>query len=180
MMLALGLLVALAAAPAPRGLWSSSISKPNQTLLLTGAFPSSSPCTLDCEGVGPARAFVHKPSEERMREKGLVRSTEHPDGSIEEWAFTDSAFFFDRAVAKKLLGFWEKDLGGNLACEVDCYGDFLQPLGPKADDSYLGNTTSNIVAGAGGSTSQRGSVRGGGGVAPHAHQPGRHGHLAGE
>ena len=102
----------------------------------------------DCEGVGPARAFVHKPSEARMREKGLVRSTEHPDGSTEEWAFTDSAFFFDRAVAKKLLGFWEKDLGGNLACEVDCYGDFLQPLGPEADASYLGSTAA-LVAGAG-------------------------------
>ena len=83
-----------------------------------------------------------------MREKGLVRSTEHPDGSTEEWAFTDSAFFFDRAVAKKLLGFWEKDLGGNLACEVDCYGDFLQPLGPEADASYLGSTAA-LVAGAG-------------------------------
>ena len=52
-MLGLGLLlVALAAAPVPRVLWSSSISKPNQTLLLTGAFPSGGPCTLDCEGVG--------------------------------------------------------------------------------------------------------------------------------
>ena len=109
--------------------------------------------------MGPAEAFVHKPSESRMREKGLVHTTTHEDGSVEEWAFTDSAFFFDRSIAKQLLGFYEGELGGNLGCEIDCYGDFLQPLGPKADGSYLGNTTSNIVAGAGGDESELVRVR---------------------
>jgi fucose-1-phosphate guanylyltransferase len=109
--------------------------------------------------MGPAEAFVHKPSESRMREKGLVHTTTHEDGTVEEWAFTDSAFFFDRSIAKRLLAFYEDELGGNLACEIDCYGDFLQPLGPKADDSYLGNTTSNIVAGTGGSDSELVTVR---------------------
>jgi fucose-1-phosphate guanylyltransferase len=94
-----------------------------------------------------------------MREKGLVHTTTHVDGTVEEWAFTDSAFFFDRSIAKRLLTFYEDELGGNLGCEIDCYGDFLQPLGPKADDSYLGNTTSNIVAGAGGSDSELVTVR---------------------
>lgn len=113
------------------------------------------------EGVamGPADAFIHKPSESRMREKGLVRTTEHPDGSTEEWAYTDSAFFFDRGVSKKLLTFWDDGLGGNLGCEIDCYGDFLQPLGPAADDSYLAKTTSNIVAGAGGDDSELVRIR---------------------
>lgn len=109
--------------------------------------------------IGPAEAFVHKPSESKMREKGLVHTTTHGDGTVEEWAFTDSAFFFDRSVSKRLLTFYEDELGGNLGCEIDCYGDFLQPLGPRADDSYLSNTTSNIVAGVGGSDSELVTVR---------------------
>jgi hypothetical protein len=70
-----------------------------------------------------ARAFLHKPSEDRMRATGDVHVTQHPGGE-NEWAHTDSAFFFDYSVAVKLVEFWDDVLGGKVSCEIDCYGDF--------------------------------------------------------
>ena len=58
-----------------------------------------------------ARAFLHKPSEDRMRETGAVHVTQHPGGE-NEWAHTDSAFFFDCSVAVKLVEFWDDVLDG--------------------------------------------------------------------
>ena len=77
-------------------------------------------------GATTAEAFLHKPSDALMREKGAVQTTKLPDGTAEEWAFTDSAFFFDYAVSQKLLKYWNEELVGNITCEIDCYGDFMQ------------------------------------------------------
>ncbi|KAG0419989.1 hypothetical protein HPB47_003747, partial [Ixodes persulcatus] len=54
------------------------------------------------------------------------------DGSCEEIAFTDSAFFFDSSVMCRMLRFYEKVKP--LSYEIDAYGDFLKALGTKARD----------------------------------------------
>jgi len=89
-----------------------------------------------------ASAFLHKPSVERMRARGAV--LQHVGADASEFAWTDSSFFFDADVAARLLGVLD-GLGGPLDCEVDCYGDFLQPLGAGADEAYM-QGTANVVA----------------------------------
>ncbi|KAF8796965.1 Fucose-1-phosphate guanylyltransferase like protein [Argiope bruennichi] len=49
--------------------------------------------------------------------------------------FSDSAFFFDHTITKKLIKFYKKNKP--LKCELSSYGDFLQPLGLSASPSYI-------------------------------------------
>lgn len=72
---------------------------------------------------------LQKPSTERMRDRGAV--LHNTDG--EEIAYTDSCFYFDHEVSKKLMDFYKKE---PVQCEIDGYGDFLQCLGPRATDAY--------------------------------------------
>ncbi|CAL1529971.1 unnamed protein product [Lymnaea stagnalis] len=58
-----------------------------------------------------------------------------------EAVYTDSSFYFGTDVMKKLLGF--KKSVGDIGCEIDAYGDFLQSVGSHADRSYI-QQTSNI------------------------------------
>eukprot|EP00741_Cyanophora_paradoxa_P012632 tig00020614_g12205.t1 len=83
--------------------------------------------------------FLHKPSVARMKERGAIAGSE---GS----AWTDSWFFFDHSVASRLLQVYDAR-GCKVECEVDAYGDFLQPTGPRADDAYIASTA-NVVAAA--------------------------------
>eukprot|EP01114_Cavostelium_apophysatum_P019259 TRINITY_DN6156_c0_g1_i4.p1 TRINITY_DN6156_c0_g1~~TRINITY_DN6156_c0_g1_i4.p1 ORF type:complete len:1010 (+),score=265.03 TRINITY_DN6156_c0_g1_i4:32-3031(+) len=75
--------------------------------------------------------FLHKPTLETMKEAGaLVENQEYE-------IFVDSNYYFDRSVEKRLL-----ELHGRITldCEIDAYGDFLQPLGEHAVDTYFSNT----------------------------------------
>jgi fucose-1-phosphate guanylyltransferase len=84
--------------------------------------------------------FTHKPSVARMKELGAEIA-----GS--DLVYTDSAYYFDCATARKLRDFWTAN--GPLACEIDAYGDFLQALGPAATDEYT-RDAKNVIAAEGG------------------------------
>lgn len=57
--------------------------------------------------------------------------------------YTDSCFFFDSSIAKKLKKFY--DVHKPLTCEIDAYGDFLPALGSNSTGEYI-HDTSNVVA----------------------------------
>ncbi|CAN7945774.1 unnamed protein product [Ixodes hexagonus] len=92
------------------------------------------------ESLGASRACVtssclevlQKPTEEVMRTKGAIVSLKKEDGSYEEIAFTDSAFFFDSSVMHQMLRFYEQVKP--LSYEIDAYGDFLKALGLRSKD----------------------------------------------
>ncbi|XP_050417676.1 fucose-1-phosphate guanylyltransferase [Patella vulgata] len=88
--------------------------------------------------------ILQKPSDKRMEDTGAVVTEEgvheFADGITVEgrMVYTDSSFFFGVDVVKKLLSL-KKELGV-LTCEIDAYGDFLQALGPRANEKYITNT----------------------------------------
>ncbi|XP_074953383.1 fucose-1-phosphate guanylyltransferase [Phalacrocorax aristotelis] len=97
--------------------------------------------------------FLHKPDIETMRQRGAVcvRGSysqlssygDHRDSEmVSECVYTDSIFYMDHSIAKKLLIFYKQM--GTLCCEIDAYGDFLQALGPGATQDYTKNT-SNVT-----------------------------------
>lgn len=78
---------------------------------------------------------LQKPSTEAMREAGAVLLGYETES--DEWVLTDSAFHIGVEACEALIAL-AKTKGDVLAeCEVDAYGDFMQPLGRKADTSYL-------------------------------------------
>lgn len=89
---------------------------------------TSSPTFLTCSRV------LQKPSIEEMKKVSAVR--EDSDGK--EFVISDSAYWFDLGSVDKLHHFHE--MHGLPAVEVDAYGDFLQPLGTAATESYIDRT----------------------------------------
>ena len=90
--------------------------------------------------------ILQKPNDERMKRQGAVLPGDHhtfADGvSIEgDCVYTDSSFYFGTDIMKKLLNF--KKSIGNLGCEIDAYGDFLQAVGERATNDYI-HLTSNV------------------------------------
>ena len=90
---------------------------------------------------------LQKPQKEVIYKKQAVLSkkgTSFPDGVHVDGdaCYTDSAFFIAMDVAKKLICFTKEH--GNITCEIDAYGDFLQALGPAATIDYT-NNTSNVT-----------------------------------
>lgn len=99
---------------------------------------------------------LQKPSDQLMRDKGALLSSSN--GQFEfangitlkgEVVYTDSSFYFGVDVMKRLLEL-KKEIG-QITCEIDAYGDFLQALGPRATGDYIHNTsnislkTSNLI-----------------------------------
>ena len=80
---------------------------------------------------------LQKPSEDDMKKEGAVITTKFDDGSEEEIVYTDSCFFIDHMVVNKLIQFYREN--APLECEIDAYGDFMQPLGLKATKDYIKN-----------------------------------------
>nr|XP_037277246.1 LOW QUALITY PROTEIN: fucose-1-phosphate guanylyltransferase-like [Rhipicephalus microplus] len=68
---------------------------------------------------------LQKPTEKLMRDKGAV--FEKGGDSKEEFAYTDSAFFFDCSVVDKLIKLYTQVKP--VTQEIDAYRDFLQLLG---------------------------------------------------
>ena len=90
---------------------------------------------------------LQKPQKEVIYKKEAVLSKKgksfsdgmHVDGDA---CYTDSAFFIAMDVARKLICFTKDH--GNITCEIDAYGDFLQALGSAATIDYT-NNTSNVT-----------------------------------
>uniref|UniRef100_L7M084 GDP-fucose pyrophosphorylase domain-containing protein n=1 Tax=Rhipicephalus pulchellus TaxID=72859 RepID=L7M084_RHIPC len=71
---------------------------------------------------------LQKPTEKLMRDKGAI--FEEEGGSKKEFAYTDSAFFFDCSVVDKLIKFYTQIKP--VTQEIDAYRDFLQLLGSRS------------------------------------------------
>ncbi|XP_075038028.1 fucose-1-phosphate guanylyltransferase [Mixophyes fleayi] len=92
------------------------------------------------------RSYLHKPTPERMRDKGAVVNDpmrpsltgNQDDVPSSEVVYTDSLFYMSHSTVRVLLGFYEEL--GIIKCEIDAYGDFLQALGPDATLDYTENT----------------------------------------
>ncbi|XP_067661477.1 fucose-1-phosphate guanylyltransferase-like [Haliotis asinina] len=90
---------------------------------------------------------LQKPTDERMEKQGAVLEGQGPfefaDGLTLEGkvVYTDSSFYFGTDVMKSLLDLKKKI--GQITCEIDAYGDFLQALGPRATSDYI-DLTGNI------------------------------------
>ncbi|KAH7955106.1 hypothetical protein HPB49_024568 [Dermacentor silvarum] len=72
---------------------------------------------------------LQKPTENLMRDKGAIFEKEE-GGSSKEFAYTDSAFFFDCSVVDKLVKFYAQIKP--VTEEIDAYRDFLQLLGSRS------------------------------------------------
>lgn len=83
------------------------------------------------------RQFLHKPDVGTMRQRGAVCAR----GNSER-VYTDSIFYMDHSIAKRLLMFYKQM--GTVCCEIDAYGDFLQALGPGATPDYT-KSTGNVA-----------------------------------
>ena len=96
----------------------------------------------------PCTKVLQKPTESLMRDEGAVITSSHVPEYIRQcspthdWVFTDSNFFFDHRIPDKLVQFYREN--SPLRDEICAYGDFLQPLGAKADNVYI-NNFKNIV-----------------------------------
>ncbi|XP_072040884.1 fucose-1-phosphate guanylyltransferase-like [Amphiura filiformis] len=85
--------------------------------------------------------FLHKKSEEELQQNGACLHPTFADvhGVESEMVLTDSGYFMDFTTANKLIDFYQSE--APLQCEIDCHGDFLQPLGPQATSDYITNTS---------------------------------------
>lgn len=96
----------------------------------------------------PCTKVLQKPTERLMRDEGAVITSSHVPEYIRrcspthDWVFTDSNFFFDHSITSKLVQFYRDNCP--LRDEICAYGDFLQPLGAKADNVYI-NNVKNIM-----------------------------------
>jgi len=79
---------------------------------------------------------LQKPSVDTMRSKGAV--VNH-SSSIQEIVYTDSMYYFDHSFARHLLDFYKSE--APLKCEIDGYGDFMQPLGENATVDFTSDTS---------------------------------------
>jgi len=78
---------------------------------------------------------LQKPTVEIMRSKGAVVTQAN---SSEEIVYTDSLYYFDHSFARRLLDFYK--LEAPLKCEIDGYGDYMQPLGEDATPDFTSDT----------------------------------------
>ncbi|XP_064609743.1 fucose-1-phosphate guanylyltransferase-like [Liolophura sinensis] len=93
---------------------------------------------------------LQKPSLERMEKQGahlkrtksdLSDDNSNGQSQSEPVVYTDSSFYFDSSVVKKMLQFYNEVKP--LTCEIDAYGDFLQCLGSRSSVDYV-TMTSNV------------------------------------
>uniref|UniRef100_A0A914XKL6 L-fucokinase domain-containing protein n=1 Tax=Plectus sambesii TaxID=2011161 RepID=A0A914XKL6_9BILA len=87
----------------------------------------------------PVERVLQKPSLELMAATNAIWNWRGQDCVL-----TDSAYFMSSSVVRSLLALYASHKP--ITCEVDCYGDFLQPLGKNANMDYLTDST-RVVAG---------------------------------
>jgi len=78
---------------------------------------------------------LQKPTVDTMRSKGAIVTEA---GCSEEIVYTDSLYYFDHSFARHLLEFLKSELP--LKCEIDGYGDYMQPLGANATPDFTSDT----------------------------------------
>jgi len=78
---------------------------------------------------------LQKPTSETMRSKGAVVSNSN---FSEDIVYTDSLYYFDHTFARHLLEFYQSE--APLKCEIDGYGDYMQPLGENASPEFTLDT----------------------------------------
>ena len=78
---------------------------------------------------------LQKPTVDTMRRKGAVVTQ---GSSSDEIVYTDSLYYFDHSFARRLLAFCASE--APLKCEIDGYGDYMQPLGENATPDYTSDT----------------------------------------
>ena len=78
---------------------------------------------------------LQKPTADIMRSKGAVVTQA---SSSEEIVYTDSLYYFDHSFARRLLDFYKSE--APLRCEIDGYGDYMQPLGENATPCFTSDT----------------------------------------
>jgi len=78
---------------------------------------------------------LQKPSIDTMRRKAAVVIQAN---SSEETVYTDSLYYFDHSFARRLLEFYKAEVP--LKCEIDGYGDYMQPLGENATPDFTSDT----------------------------------------
>ncbi|CAF1573803.1 unnamed protein product, partial [Didymodactylos carnosus] len=82
-----------------------------------------------------ALCVLQKPSIEKMKKYNAIHTENNRDR-----VYTDSLYYFNFNVAKKLMAIWRSELKNEheetaFYCEIDCYGDFMMPLGKQASIS---------------------------------------------
>ena len=81
---------------------------------------------------------MQKPTEKMMRERGALITRGKSQDFIENGSgpivYTDSCYYFGHDIADLLLGFYKENYP--LQCEIDGYGDFMQPIGERATIDY--------------------------------------------
>ncbi|XP_071787465.1 fucose-1-phosphate guanylyltransferase-like [Asterias amurensis] len=87
-----------------------------------------------------ALKFLHKQSEEMLRKEGALLPKEFCNGigTDTDMVLTDSCYYMDFTTALKLRDLYYDE--SPLRCEIDGYGDILQPLGSQASTDYISNT----------------------------------------
>jgi len=78
---------------------------------------------------------LQKPTVDTMRNKGAIFTEIN---SFEEIVYTDSLYYFDHSFARCLLDFYQSE--APLKCEIDGYGDYMQPLGENATPDFASDT----------------------------------------
>ena len=78
---------------------------------------------------------LQKPTVDTMRREGAVVTQVN---SSEEVVYTDSLYYFDHSFARHLLEFYKLEVP--LKCELDGYGDYMQPLGANAAPDFTSDT----------------------------------------
>jgi len=83
----------------------------------------------------PCTEVLQKPTVDTMKRKGAILTEA---GSSEEVVYTDSLYYFDHSFARRLLDFLKSEMP--LKCEIDGYGDYMQPLGAYATADFASDT----------------------------------------
>jgi fucose-1-phosphate guanylyltransferase len=78
--------------------------------------------------------FVHKQTADELYEKGAII----PETEL---VYVDLAYYFDVSTMSKLTEFYAGVKP--ITCEIDAYGDFLQPLGSAASGNYFRDSPFN-------------------------------------
>jgi len=78
---------------------------------------------------------LQKPNAQVMADAGAVLVGYNDDDDV--WVLTDSAFHIGVEACEVLIALARTKGDVLVGCEIDAYGDFMQPLGCDADLSYL-------------------------------------------
>jgi hypothetical protein len=80
---------------------------------------------MDANDKQQCQCVLQKPTIEQMRMHHAIQCDRDIDD--EEFVYTDSLYYFNMNVAQRLADIYREQ--ETIPCEIDCYGDFMRPLG---------------------------------------------------